>query len=149
MTGMPDLTPGDGQDVFARFKGAWQRRDVDAMLALFREDAEYRPDPFEPPFVGEVAIRGHWNQVAATQANVEFDAERVWVVKRTVLANWHVAYTRRSTAERCRERGFTTLELDEAGLVTRSRSWVVLRVVGTDSTFPAEPEADPGGSDGR
>jgi hypothetical protein len=149
MTGMPDLTPGDGQDLYARVKEAWQGRDVDRMLALFREDAEYRSDPFEPALVGDVAIRDYWTGVAAAQANVEFDVERLWVVGRTVLANWHVAFTRRRTAERVRERGFTTMELDEAGLVARSRAWVVSRVVGTDSSFSVEPEAAPGGSDGR
>ena len=149
MTVMPDLTPGDGQDVFARFKEAWQRRDVDQMLALFREDAEYRPDPFEPPLVGDIAIREYWTGVAATQANVEFDVERIWVTGRTVLANWHVAFTRRTTAERIRQRGFTTLELDEVGLVARSRAWVVARTVGTDSSFSVEPESAPGGTDGR
>ena len=102
------------------------------MLALFREDAEYRADPFEPALVGDVAIREYWNGVAAAQANVEFDVERLWVVGRTVLANWHVAFTRRRTAERVRERGFTTMELDEAGLVTRPGRGSVSRVVGID-----------------
>ena len=149
MAGMPDLMPGDGQDLYARFKEAWQRRDVDLMVVLFREDAEYRPDPFEPPLVGDVAIRAYWTAAAAAQANVEFDVERLWVVGRTVLANWHGAFTSRGTAERVRERGFTTMELDDAGLVARCRVWAVSRVVGTDSSFSAEPETVPGGSDGR
>lgn len=146
---MPDLTPGDGQDLLARFKEAWQRRDVDRMVELFRDDAEYRADPFEPALVGDVAIRAYWTAAAASQANVEFDAERIWVSGRTILASWHVAVTRRSTAERSRERGFMTLELDEAGLVARFRTWVVTRAVGRDSSFSAEPEAGPGGTDGR
>jgi ketosteroid isomerase-like protein len=149
MAGMPDLTPGDGQDLYARFKEARQRRDVDRMLALFRDDAEYRADPFEPVLTGDVAIRDYWTDVAAAQANVEFDVERLWVVGRTVLANWHGAFTRRSSAERVRERGFTTLELDEAGLVSRCRMWAISRTVGTDSSFTVEPETDPGGPDGR
>ena len=66
--------------------------------------------------VGELAIREHWNEAAATQGNVEFDAERIWVTGGTVLASWHGAITRRATAERIRERGFMTIELDDAGL---------------------------------
>ena len=132
---MPILTPGDGQDLVDRFKRAWERLDVDAAMALFGEDAEYRVDPFEAPLAGANAIRAHWNDVAASQAHVEFDAERVWVSGPTVLASWHAAFTLRGTAERIRRRGFMTLELDEAGLVTRYREWSVSRTVGVDRTY--------------
>ena len=136
---MPTLTPGDGQDLVDRFKRAWERRDVDAAVALFSDDAEYRVDPFEAPLTGANAIRAYWNDTAAAQTHVEFDAERVWVSGPTVLASWHAAFTRRSTAERVRQRGFMTLELDEAGLVTRFREWSIERTVGVDRTY--RPEA--------
>ncbi len=131
---LPALTPGDGQDLLARFKRAWERRDVDLAVSLFRADAEYRFDPFEPPLAGANAIRAYWNEAAATQLHVEFDAERVWVAGRTVLASWHAAFTRRATAERVRYRGFMTLELDDGGLVSRFKEWSLGRTVGTDST---------------
>ncbi|MGZ6342375.1 MAG: nuclear transport factor 2 family protein [Candidatus Limnocylindrales bacterium] len=135
---MQALTPGDGQDLVARFKRAWEGRDVDAAVALFREDAEYRFDPFEPPLVGVNAIRAYWNEAATSQVHIEFDAERVWVAGRTVLASWHVAFTRRATAERVRHRGFMTLELDEQGLVARFKEWSLGRTVGIDGTFAPE-----------
>ena len=149
MSVMPHLTPGDGQDLLARFKQARERRDVDRVMALFREDAEYRPDPFETALVGELAIREHWNEAAATLGNVEFDAERIWVTGNTILASWHGAITRRATAERIRERGFLTIELDDAGMVTRWRQWTVSRSVGMDASLRAEPGTDGGGPDGR
>jgi hypothetical protein len=135
---MTELTPGDGQDLLERYKQAWERRDPDLALALYREDAEMRLDPFEEPRTGANAIRELWNDVAATQANVEFDAERVWTVGRTVLTSWHAAYTWRQTAERYRIRGFSTFELDESGMIQRQRQWAQFRVVGTDATFKAE-----------
>ncbi len=58
---MPNLTPGDGQDVLARFKRAWERRDVDAVMALFQDDAEFRPGPVRAPADRRLAIREHWN----------------------------------------------------------------------------------------
>lgn len=146
---MPTFTPGDGQDLLARFKQAWERRDVDRVMSLFREDAEYRPDPFEAPMVGELAIREHWTEAAAALGNVEFDAERVWVSGSTVLASWHGAVTRRATAERIRDRGFMTIELDGAGSVTRWRQWTVSRSVGIDASLRAETATGPGGSDGK
>ena len=135
---MTDLTPGDGQDLMERYKQAWERRDPDLAMALYRDDAEMRLDPFEEPRLGANAIRALWNDVAASQANVEFDAERVWTVARTVLTSWHAAYTWRATAERYRIRGFSTFELDDAGLIQRQRQWAQFRVVGTDSTFKPE-----------
>ncbi len=133
---MPDtLTPGDGQDLFARFKHAWEKRDPEAMLELYREDAEYRTDPFEQPLEGALAIRKHWNEVVAAQDHIEFDVERVWVSGRTVLGNWHVALTVRASAARVRIRGFTTLELDDDGRIRRMKEWPVTRTVGVDSSY--------------
>ena len=133
---MPDtLTPGDGQDLFARFKHAWEKRDPDAMMELFSEAAEYRTDPFMQQLEGATAIRRHWNEVAASQDHVEFDAERVWVSGRTVLGSWHAALTLRASAERVRVRGFTTMELDEDGLIVRMREWPLMRTVGIDSSY--------------
>jgi uncharacterized protein (TIGR02246 family) len=129
------LTPGDGQDLLERFKQAWEKRDPEAMLELYAEDAEYRVDPFAGPLEGANAIRAHWNDVVAEQAHIEFDAERVWVSGRTVLASWHVAVTQRATAKRIRIRGFSTLELDDDGRVARMRQWPVERVVGVDSSY--------------
>ena len=136
-----NLTPGDGQDLFARFKRAWEERDPDAMLELFAEGAEYRTDPFVEALSGLVAIREHWNDVAATQDHVDFDAERVWVSGRTVLGSWHVAFTDRATADRIRVRAFSTMELDDHGRIVRLREWPVRRVVGTDGSYQPQHAA--------
>ena len=130
-----NLTPGDGQDLFARFKHAWEERDPDAMLELFSDGADYRIDPFVEPMIGLIAIREHWNGVVAAQDHIEFDAERVWVSGRTVLGSWHVALTERASAERVRIRGFSTMEMDEHGRIARMREWPVRRVVGIDSSY--------------
>jgi len=129
------LTPGDGQDLLARFKSAWEGRDPEAMLELYAERAEYRLDPFMEPLAGLNAIREHWNAVVATQDHIEFDAERVWVSGRTVLVSWHAALTRRASADRVRLRGFSTMELDGQGRIERMRDWPVERVVGVDSSY--------------
>jgi ketosteroid isomerase-like protein len=138
-----DLAPGDGQDILARFKAAREQRDVDAMLSLFAEACEARPDPFEAPLLGAVAVRDYWNRTAAEQRDVEFDAERVWVSGRTVLASWHAAWTRIADGDRLRERGFSVLELDDAGAATRWRSWSVTRIVAHDTSLTSDS------SDGR
>jgi len=135
------LTPGDGQDVLAQFKHALEKRDPEAMLELFADDAEYRIDPFMQPLAGANAIREYWNDLAAHRDHVDFDTERVWVVGRTVLASWHAAYTRRASAERVRIRGFSTIELDESGRISRMRDWPMERLIGLDSKI--KPETEP------
>ncbi len=139
------LTPGDGQDLLARFKAAREQRDADAMLELYRDDAAYDSDPFAPTLQGSNDIRAYWNSISAEQLHVEFDSERVWVSGRTVLASWHAAFTRRATAKRVRVRGFSMIELDEAGLVARMRDWPSMRDVGIDSGHqPAGPPEEAG-----
>ena len=142
---MATLTHGDAQDLLATFKQGWERRLPDTIVDLFDANgAEYRPDPFAEPLQGLNAIRALWNDLAATQANVEFDAERIWVSGNTVLASWHGAYTRRTSAERIRVRGFLTMELGDATpwRIQRMKLWPTERVVGNDSTFEAEPEEE-------
>ena len=130
---MPNpLTPGDGQDVLARLKRALEKREPDLGVALFAPAADVKPDPFEPSLTDANAIRAWWNQIAATRAQQEFDAERIWVSGRAVLASWHGAYTVSATSERVRVRGFITLELDDQGLVERLRLWSIQRTVGVD-----------------
>jgi hypothetical protein len=129
---VPDtLTPGDGHDLLARLKQARERRDPDAMVALFTKTADVRVDPFATELHGAIDIRAHWNRAAEGESAIEFDAERVWVTGHTVLASWHEAYTRRGSGERVRVRGFSSLELDREGLIERMRSWPVERVVGS------------------
>jgi limonene-1,2-epoxide hydrolase len=137
---MATLTHGDAQDLLAAFKQGWERRAPDMIVELFERDAEYRPDPFADSLQGVNAIRALWNDLAASQLHVEFDAERIWVSGATVLASWHAAYTARATSERIRVRGFMTMELSEARppRVQRLRQWPIERVVGSDSTHSAE-----------
>jgi limonene-1,2-epoxide hydrolase len=144
---MATLTHGDAQDLLAAFKEGWERRAPDLIVELFTSDAEYRPHPFVDPLQGLNAIRALWNEIAATQAHVEFDAERIWVSGATVLASWHAAYTARATSERFRVRGFMTMEINESSpiRVQRLKQWPIERVVGTDSMHAAEEGSNDGG----
>ena len=135
---MTNLTHGDAQDLLAAFKRGWEARLPDVIVDLFADGAEYYAQPFGEPLIGTNAIRGLWNDIAADQANVEFDAERMWVSGSTVLASWHAAYTRRQSAERIRSHAFMTLELDDQGKIARLREWPIDRVVGHDSSFKIE-----------
>jgi ketosteroid isomerase-like protein len=146
---VPELTHGAAQDLLAALKRGWEGRQPDVIVDLFSADAEYRDDPFAEPLSGRNAIRARWNEICATQLHVDFDAERVWVSGTTVLASWHGAYTRPSTAERVRLRGFMTLEIDGAGAVRRFRQWPLAQVVGRDETVRPDETAGPEQMQGR
>jgi hypothetical protein len=42
------------------YEQAWRDGDLDAIEALFTEQAKYRPSPYEPPEVGHAAIKEFW-----------------------------------------------------------------------------------------
>jgi hypothetical protein len=137
---MPQLSHGDAQDLLATFRSGWEARDPETIVGMFRDDADYREHPFEEAFQGGNAIRARWNEIAATQAHIEFEAERIWVAGATILASFHAAFTRRQNGDRVRLRGFMTFEIDDEGLVWRFRQWPLEQVVGKDSTFELEGE---------
>jgi ketosteroid isomerase-like protein len=60
---------------------------------------------------------------SASQRDVEFTVERHWVSGDTVLAAWHVAFTRRASGRLVRMAGFMTAEIVPDGRVARFREW--------------------------
>lgn len=122
-----DLTPGRGQDLTAAYKHAREARDPDAAMEMYSSDIEYRFDPFEPALKGHLEVRAYWNALVATQVEVEYDAETVWVVGPTVLCDWHAGYDEEGNDVRIRARGFMTMEVDGDGLVRRVHEWTLTR----------------------
>lgn len=56
-----------------RYRRAWIDRDADAAAMLFTEDATYREQPFQDPFVGREAIRQYWHTVTRPQSAIEIN----------------------------------------------------------------------------
>lgn len=110
-------------DLLEAYGRAWETFDGDAWVALFTDEAEYHEDPFEPPLVGHIALRAYLLDASASQRDVEFTVERHWVSKATVLAAWHVAFTRRASGRLVRMAGFMTAEVAADGRIARFREW--------------------------
>jgi hypothetical protein len=72
----------------ARYRRAWIERDADAASRLFTEDATYREQPLQPPFVGRAAIRDYWSKVTASQTNVELRYGQSIVDGRRLAVEW-------------------------------------------------------------
>jgi ketosteroid isomerase-like protein len=109
-----------------RFASAWQAFDGDRWVELFTDDAEFREDPFEPPLVGGNALRAYLLRAAELQEQVDFTAERHWVVDPTILVAWHASYVARQNRATVRLAGFMTLEMRD-GRIARLRQWVQRR----------------------
>jgi ketosteroid isomerase-like protein len=109
--------------VIERFGAAWQAFDGDAWVELFTHDVEFREDPFEPPLVGHNAVRAYLLRAAELQEQVDFTAERHWVVDPTILVAWHASYVARQDRATVRLAGFMTLEMRD-GRIARLRQWV-------------------------
>jgi len=75
-------------DWLARYRRAWIERDADAASRLFTEDATYREQPFQPPFVGRTAVREYWSKVTASQSNVELRYGKSIVDGRRLAVEW-------------------------------------------------------------
>ena len=96
---MPQLTPGDGQDLLAASRGLGAgatRTDPGPLRGRRRVPRATRSTRAAQG--RQCHPRATGTGWPPTQANVEFDAERVWVSGATVLASWHAAYTRRTPA---------------------------------------------------
>ena len=53
------------------YRRAWIERNAADAAELFTEDAVYREQAFQAPFVGREAIRRYWATVTATQSEIE------------------------------------------------------------------------------
>jgi hypothetical protein len=78
----------DHSDWLARYRQAWIDRDAEAAGRLFTDDATYREQPFQPPFVGRAAIRDYWARVTASQTSVELRYGRSIDDGRRLAVEW-------------------------------------------------------------
>jgi hypothetical protein len=75
-------------DWLERYRRAWMQRDPNAAGQLFTDDAIYREQPFQPPFVGRAAIQDYWARVTASQTSVELRYGRTVVDGARVAVEW-------------------------------------------------------------
>ena len=73
-----------------RYRRAWVGRNAADAGELFAEDAIYREQPFQAPFVGREAIQRYWARVTATQSEIEMRYGPLIVADRRVAVEWWV-----------------------------------------------------------
>lgn len=99
-----------------RFADAFNRRDVEGLLACFTEDATYR-DLFYGPHAGRAALRGMFERMFREGQDYRWQMETIVTEDRRAAAEWTFSYTAtaavpRSEGRRVRFSGMSVFDLD-------------------------------------
>jgi steroid delta-isomerase-like uncharacterized protein len=81
------------EDVIAAYGDAWNRHDIEAILAMHTEDSVFENHTSGGKAVGKVAIREILKGVFATFPDIRFDARRTYVRDGVVTQEWTASGT--------------------------------------------------------
>jgi ketosteroid isomerase-like protein len=85
----------DALAVVSAFCQAFDRADVDAVMALMTDDCIFEstyPAPDGERHAGQAAVRKYWEQFFATTENPRFDNEEMFAVADRVVSRWRFAW---------------------------------------------------------
>jgi len=86
----------DTRSVVEAFLAAFNRRDVDGIMALMSDDCVFEsssPGPAGNRLVGQQAVRKAWEQLFAARQGVTFDGEETFVAGDRAIARWVMRWT--------------------------------------------------------
>lgn len=78
------------------FLAAFNRRDVDGIMALMTDDCVFEsagPAPDGAHLVGQQAVRKAWEQLFQNRPDVVFDGEETFVTGDRAVARWVMRWT--------------------------------------------------------
>jgi ketosteroid isomerase-like protein len=117
------VTAADSADAARRWaavwKGGWEARDTDAIVALYHPDVVFSTQPFRTPYLGQPGVREY-----VSRAFAEEQAPRVWVGQPVVdgdraSVEWWAALTENGVETTLA--GTSVLRFDADGLVVEQR----------------------------
>lgn len=80
-----------------RFNAAFNRHDVDAIMAAMTDDCVFE-DTYPPPdgrrFEGQAAVRGAWEELFRSSPDAAFETEDLFVADDRCTARWIYRYTK-------------------------------------------------------
>lgn len=102
---------------------AWERKDVDAFVGCFAEDAVYAWGPWGEPLRGHAEIRARTEAAVATQHHIQFGHEPLAITPDgRGIARWWVSTDEPDgTVEE--DEGIFLVTLDADGRCTEFREW--------------------------
>lgn len=94
------LRASDADEFLAKYKKAWETRNVDLAASLFTRDAQYKQGPFEKPIVSREAIQNYWKAATERQEDIHFTVNNFFRIGYILVAEWTCTYRDRSSGER-------------------------------------------------
>jgi len=88
---MPDSVAKETLDVIRRFNAAFNRHDVDAVMALMTADCVFEntlPPPDGERFEGAGAVRAFWQRFFAASPGARFETEELFAVGDRGVVRW-------------------------------------------------------------
>ena len=116
--------PGRVVDVVQRFNDAFNRHDVDAIMALMSDDCVFentRPAPDGERVEGRQRVRAVWEQLFARSPHAHFDAEEIFAAGDRCVVRWVYSWAKDGT--RGHVRGVDVFRVRD-GLVAEKLSYV-------------------------
>jgi ketosteroid isomerase-like protein len=88
---MPDLETKATLDAVHRFNDAFNRHDVDAVMAMMTADCVFentQPSPDGERFVGAAAVRAFWTRFFESTPGARFETEEIFATGDRALVRW-------------------------------------------------------------
>ena len=88
---MADAVTRATLEVIDRFNEAFNRHDVDAVMALMTTDCVFEntlPPPDGERFTGSAAVRGFWERFFAATPGARFEAEEIFAAGDRCVVRW-------------------------------------------------------------
>ena len=85
----------DTLGVIDRFNAAFNRHDVDAVMALMTDDVVFEntnPPPDGERYEGQAAVRGFWERFFAGSPNACFETEDTFAAGDRALVRWRYSW---------------------------------------------------------
>ncbi len=89
-------SPSTTETVIDQFNDAFNRHDVDAIMALMTEDCAFEntsPSPDGERFEGQEAVRAFWERLFASTPDAHFETEEMFTVDDRSAVRWRYTYT--------------------------------------------------------
>src|SRR5213078_5019626 len=105
------------------FGKGWERGDVDAICAVFSEDAVFLETPFSAPDRGVAAIRAYWKDIPLYQAETNFESGEIYVAGPWFATEFRCTFRRRRTGEPVDARGAIFCETRDGKISEMRMYW--------------------------
>ena len=105
------------------FGKGWERGDVEAIAALFTEDAVFVETPFSPPDTGIAAIRAYWKDIPLHQAETRVSSGEIYAAGPWFATEFRCTFRRRRTGEQVDARGAIFCETKDGKISEMRMYW--------------------------